>query len=79
MEDEIKFWQRYLNHYVFLVIDDKSQFPSKKEDLLIGVDSTHVHLENEGAIGRKYIIRVKSLREKKWQNNPEYRGNHDAQ
>ena len=73
MEQNIKFWERYLNHFVLLILDDKSKFGSKKEDVVIGVDSTHVHLEKEGSIGRAYIIRIKSLGEK-WNNNPEYRG-----
>lgn len=70
--NDIQFWERYLNHLVLLIVDDK-RFTSKKEDILIGVDSTHVHLKNEGSIGRQYIIRVKSIREGSWSDNPEYR------
>ena len=70
-ENDIKFWKQYIGHYVIIVLDDKSKFGSKKEDQVVGVDSTHVHLESEGSIGRQYIIRIKSLKGK-WEDNPEY-------
>jgi hypothetical protein len=72
-ENKIKFWNDYVGKYVILIFDDKSKYSSKKEDVVIGVDETHVHLQHEGSIGRQFIIRIKA-KTGNWQDNPDYRG-----